>query len=180
MTAQYLFCVDSDSQSQTFPCNISASLSSGYRLNVTVGQGESGLPRCHVSWRFHLSWPRCNALTLLCVYMLTWHMCVYVHTVWHQQPAGGPMFQAFIAVLITVLLWCSMRLCSCERDGGRCIQGHAQIGELVFGCWKANSESCKKKIYCCRSQISINNADGEWLFQPQVTFSDNVFSIQCF
>lgn len=37
----------------TFPWEAGMKLSSGYRINVTVGQGESGLPRCQISWSDH-------------------------------------------------------------------------------------------------------------------------------
>lgn len=63
--------IDTSSTVQLFTARLHTALlplgskspSSGDRFNVTVGQRESGLPRCQVSWTFTLKWPQQSSLT---------------------------------------------------------------------------------------------------------------------
>lgn len=82
-----------------------------YCDTVTMGQGQSGVPRCHISWRFHLRWPQQSPVSSCCSVFTCWTCCSLA------RPPGGPMFKPCTALSITGLLWCSMWLCSLEQNG---------------------------------------------------------------
>lgn len=123
----------------TYPWEADVSLSSGYRFNVAVGQRESGLPRCQISWRFTLKWPQQSSLTsvyLFCVYMFTWYVCLCVHS-----SALAVSWRARVQTIQTVRYTC----------GYRAVRGIVLL--LAGGAFKESVES--ERCYLAAEKRSI-------------------------
>lgn len=120
----------------TFPWEAGMSPSSGYRFNVTVGQRESGLPRCHIPWRFTLRWPQRSSFTS--PHPVFTCLCVY-------SSASAVQTGHCVLFCIKVALWWILWLYSCERW---------MVFKMLFykrsiqrpECWKIWSRNSKQSL----------------------------------